>query len=206
MTTLDIQYNKDFELTRVRNSVSNFEWYIENGYKISLPDKITEESSEEEICIQIENQFTEEIYEKFSSELQTEWKRFSVQFEKVKDKSCITFNDTYAVFLTRYGTGGSFNPSLSQVTLKIEDRTMKSALGTLVHEMVHIAIHDYIQKYEVTHWRKERLVDLLVEHYFPGLRPIQTISEDVSAVDIAFKGYFPDIETTIKTIGRATTT
>jgi hypothetical protein len=201
MTTLDIQYSREFELARVKNCVSNLEWYVENGYKVSLPDNITAESTEDEILTRVEDQYDEGAYSKFSSELLLEWQKFSVQFEKVKAEASITFNDTYTVFLTRYGTGGSFNSSPSQVTLKIEGKTAKNTLGTLVHEMVHIAIHEHIQKYAISHWKKERLVDLIVEHYFPGLRPMQIIGENVDIVDIAFKEHFPEIESIAEILG-----
>lgn len=201
MTTLDIQYNKEFEIARVKRFVSNFQWYVENGYNISLPDTITGESTEVEIETQVKNQFNDEVYTKFLSELQTEWQKFSARFEKVKAEASIIFNNRYIVVLTRYGTGGSFDHNLSEVILKIEGRTPQSALSTLVHEMVHIAIHEYIQKFEVNHWRKERLVDLIVEHYFPSLRPMQAIREDITIVDTAFKEHFPNIENITRIIG-----
>jgi methyltransferase-like protein len=201
MTTLDIQYSREFEIARVKRFVSNFEWYVENKYKISLPDTITNTSTEDEIKTQTENQFNEELYSRFSSELQVEWQKFLTQFEKVKAETSITFNDTYTVVLTRYGTGGSFDASLSEVILRIEGRTAESALGTLVHEMVHIAIHEYIQMYEVGHWKKERLVDLIVEHCFPGLRPMQALREDITMVDTAFKEHFPNVENVTRIIG-----
>jgi hypothetical protein len=200
MTTLAIQYQKEFELARVKSCVSNLPWYDENGYKVSLPPKLTARSTEEEISVAVENEYSEEDYVTFSSELETAWQRFSPQFERVKHEAAITFNDTYIVTLTKYGTGGSYNPSLSQIIVKIKGPTVERVLSTLVHEMVHIAIHEYIRKYEVTHWKKERLVDLIVEHYFPGLRPMQIINEDVSIVDVAFKEYFPDIESVTKAL------
>jgi hypothetical protein len=200
MTVFDVQYQKEFEVVRVKNCVSKLFWYDENGYKVSLPEKVTAQSSGAEIKAQVESEFNEEKYLQFATELKIEWQQFSSEFEKVKGEATIAFSDKYTVLLTKYGTGGSYNATSDQIIVKIEGRTVSSVLGTLVHEMVHIAIQKFIEKYEVTHWKKERLVDLILEHYFPSLRSMQIITEDVSEVDKAFNQFFPDIEKITKVV------
>ncbi len=75
-------------------------------------------------------------------------------------------------------------------------------IGIIFHEIVHMAIEHLIQKYKIQQWHKERLVDLMMDKYFPGLTEKQNIKEDVSAVDEAFNNFFPDIEAIVNAINR----
>jgi hypothetical protein len=71
----------------------------------------------------------------------------------------------YDVVLTLYGPGGYFNPRTGKVTLKttLDGRFKRGdPLHTIIHEMVHIGIHENIVKrFRLTHWEKERVVDLI---------------------------------------------
>ncbi len=40
-----------------------------------------------------------------------------------------------------------------------------------------------------------------MEQYFPGLKKMQNIKEDVSIVDTAFEKFFPDMEAIARAIG-----
>jgi len=56
----------------------------------------------------------------------------------------------------------------------------------IFHEMIHLAIEPLIKKYNVPHWRKERVVDLLYKELLPEFSFKQKIPEKVHTVDNAF--------------------
>jgi hypothetical protein len=61
-----------------------------------------------------------------------------------------------------YGLGGRYNLSTATVTLLTTEFLKKPASETILHEIVHIGIEETIvNKYRLSHWEKERLVDLI---------------------------------------------
>lgn len=82
----------------------------------------------------------------------------------------------YDIVVTVYGTGGEYrweDPEVGTVLVKVDTRkTAKNYTKTILHEMVHIGIQeDIVNKYELSHWEKERLVDLICSIYLKDLLP-----------------------------------
>ena len=109
--------------------------------------------------------------------------------------------------LTRYGTGGSYGALDGTVIANIEHRTKEEVMSTIVHEIIHIGIEHLIQEYlddknnQKHHWYKERLVDLIGEMYFPGLRKTQNLNKIIiKNVDEVFNTFFPDMETIVQSL------
>ena len=198
---LVISYSLEQEIWRVQNTLKKLSWYIEQGYKPHLPDGITIDSSDEGVINAIQGEYSEADYAENAKRLQEEWTTLPKRFGKMRDKTSFHLGNEYNVVLTKYGVGGSYNPDLNQVIIKINTATQISRVGTVVHEIVHMTIQHLIDQYQVRHWRKERLVDLLMEHYFPGLKKMQNIKEDVAVVDRAFEKYFPDIKEIVQAVG-----
>lgn len=202
MIRLNVTFAEDFEQDRVRSTVAKLDWYNEQGYKVLLPRACLENISESSCVLALSQEFSLTIYEKYASDLLIAWEAFTPRLNKMLEKNEIVFKNIYTIILTKYGTGGSYDAALDEIILNITNRTIKSVLATLVHEMVHISIQSFVTRYSVSHWKKERCVDLLVEYYFSGLRPLQNIREDVSIVDSAFATFLLDrnIENLIKNI------
>jgi hypothetical protein len=82
----------------------------------------------------------------------------------------------YVVRLTLYGTGGSYNPRTGTITMLTgKDGAFKrgeNALETILHEAVHIGIEERIvTRYGLSHWTKERIVDLCMDRFFHDVCP-----------------------------------
>ena len=65
----------------------------------------------------------------------------------------------FQVILTKYGTEGSYNPP-NRIFLNISNKSPQTLV--LLHEITHLIIHKYIKKYQIQHWEKERIVDLIL--------------------------------------------
>ena len=177
----------------MRFTISKLKWYEENGYKVDIPLGLGQSSSEADVAEKTTSQYLEGEYERVAALLHTMWQDFSPRLEKVKDEGVLALSGHYIVRLTNYGTNGSYFPEKNLIILKFRNKTPEQLLGTIVHEITHISIHPLIEQFNVSHWRKERLVDLIVEHYFPGLKPPQKIREDVQIVDDSFRENFPNL-------------
>ncbi len=200
---LHFLYSLEFEISYVQNLVKKFVWYLEQGYPselILLPQGVTQHSTEEEVTQALQVEYDAADYAACAASLQEEWRDISGGFEKMCKEPVFRLGDEYSVVLTKYGTGGNYNVTMSRVTIRINAQSSKKMAATVVHEIIHMTIQYLIDQYRVRHWRKERLVDLLVERYFPGLKKMQMIKEDVSMVDSAFSESFPDIEAIVRSI------
>lgn len=82
----------------------------------------------------------------------------------------------YTILLTLYGPGGSYDDSSRLITLfTTADGNFKgynNPGNTLIHELFHIMIEkQVVQKYNLTHQQKERLVDLFIKTWFGAKLP-----------------------------------
>lgn len=202
---LNISYGAEWEEWYVQNAVKKIPWFVENGYpleSINLPNGVTRDSSDEDIVQALQNEYSDVDYVACAEKLQQEWLAISGGFEKMRQEPSFHLGDEYGVVLTKYGTGGNYNVDKNRVTVRINAKSTGGTAGIVAHEIVHMTIQYLIDQYHVRHWYKERLVDLLMERYFPGLKKMQNIKEDVSAVDKAFEKFYPNMEEVIQSIGK----
>lgn len=95
--------------------------------------------------------------------------------------------DIYAVVFTLYGSGGSYDPDTGTLMLFTSKegnfKNYHNPSNTIIHEIVHIGIEESIvQKYNVPHTLKERIVDKMVFLLFGDLLPdyqIQNMGDTV---------------------------
>ncbi|MEL6659242.1 MAG: hypothetical protein AAFP77_28420 [Bacteroidota bacterium] len=78
-----------------------------------------------------------------------------------------TFFERYEIVLTLYGTGGSYDPDNGTVTLFTTPggafKNYENPANTITHEIVHMGIEQpIVQKYQLPHALKERVVDRFV--------------------------------------------
>ena len=208
MIRLNITYGLEQEVLYVRNTVKKIPWYLEQGYpleSIRLPKGISQDSTEKDIRVSLQAEYIEADYAACATALEHSWEEIAEGFQAVRGESAFHVNDAYSIILTKYGTGGNYNVKKSSVTVRVEAEPQPKTIGIIVHEIMHIAIQHLIDRYHVKHWHKERLVDLLLEQFFQGLKKMQPIKEDVSAVDRAFKEFMPDIEVVAREVGDTVT-
>jgi hypothetical protein len=135
------------------------EWYVLNGYRLKIPTGIDENSSNEKIKNQIKKEFNEEKFNEIKNDISADFLKIEKQFSR-RIKSIFKFNiqDDFFVYLTNYGTGGSYNiPNI--IIFNINN---PKGIKTIFHEIIHLLIEKWVRKYELTHWEKERVVDLIL--------------------------------------------
>lgn len=170
--------------------VNRLPWYKENGYNIILPvhpklefwyqntQALSRNDKDE-----LKQIFNAEIYDK---------RVFDLSLVKLNDaKSAVNaglgklsvlaknwgfdLKEKYNIVLTLYGPGGNYNTSTSTATLlttKKGEFCRKGVEEIVLHEIVHIGIEESIvKKYKLSHWEKERLVDLICYHCLNEILP-----------------------------------
>lgn len=156
---INIKYGIDFEIARVKNTLAKLDWYITQGYKPRLPESIKKDSSEQEIQNQIKKEYAKEKYKEIGKKIIHDFSLIQKTFtERVKDIFSKETPDAFLINLTNYGVDGSYNLP-NTVIFNINNR---KGLKTVIHEIIHIFIESYIKKYEIQHWEKERIVDLIL--------------------------------------------
>jgi hypothetical protein len=110
-------------------------------------------------------------------------------FEAYKQKWSFFIPEYYYVLLSLYGTSGTaFSDNV--IVLKVSaDNDLQRILGAILHEAVHIGIHEsIIQKYNVPWQINERIADHFVSRHFLQIVPnyrMQSVGN--SSIDIIFE-------------------
>lgn len=195
------------EISRVKNTLKTLHWYKETSYKlefIELPKSIQakvekgEEITDSDITEAVKEEFDPDVNAEKIASIEEWWNKIKDKFfENLKTLS-LPVQEKYIVSTTKYGSGGSYW-SPSRVILNV-----KSKRGSLIlpHEIVHLTIQDLINKYEIDHWTKERLVDLIMNKFFPEDQKLQRDPENAEQISKIFENEFPDIETIILEVSK----
>jgi hypothetical protein len=186
---LKIKFGKLFELNRIKNSLSKLDWYNSQGYKISLPEAVGKDSTDDEIKEAIE--YNEEDFKDYANKLTEEFSLINDKyFETLKEIFDVEIPEVYEVYLTKYGVGGSYNLP-NKIIKKITAK--KEGIKTIVHEIIHLIIQPLIDKNKISHWEKERIVDLILnskEFSFLGYDIWQKDYHGAEKIDELFEEYF----------------
>lgn len=188
MSKVLIKFNTiEQEQERVRSALENLEFYKTNNYHIGLPAGI-ENLSEKEIDEIVEKEYDPDKYREKIKVVSDAWSELESDFfKKVGDVLKIEPLLEYHCFITQYGTGGSYYPP-DKLIMNINSQNF--GVFTIPHEIIHLLIHDFIEKYKINHWSKERLVDLYLFQIL-GFDKFQTIKnqDSVAKVDKAYKKF-----------------
>lgn len=174
----------------VEDLYSQLPWFKENGYQVSLPlhpkfeyllqnSKTLSETDKDDLK---EVFFTEiyniSLYNHSLQDLKESESLITRGLEKLatlKENWGFNLMGKYEIVLTLYGPGGDYNSKKGIVRLFTTPHgKFKRSTGyeVLLHEIVHIGIEEAIvKKYKLSHWEKERLVDLICSQYLNDVLP-----------------------------------
>jgi len=204
---LTIKSDRDFEFNKVKDTLKKLDWFIAQGYVVGLPKIDLDE---------LKNISDKNLYKLIDQEMKTisdvvldYIKRLEIDWEKNAEETIIGLKNLigskiqteYLIFLTQYGPGGGYYYP-NKINIKLHPPKEGWSIGTLIHEIIHLSIHPLIEKYQIEHWTKERLVDLISLKIFPGKFKLQRDPENNELVKKYFEQYYPDIEKIISAISK----
>ena len=176
------------EAQQVWNTIRDINFFDQHGYTINLPqgpliDTLLQRARQGQLSDTHFNQlsafmentvFRKEDYEKGHSKTQARLPQLNKMIAQIDTTNYhwpFKRFPHYQVYLTLYGPGGSYNPDAGTIilytTTKGQFKQYDDPANTLIHEIVHIGIENaIIQRYQVPHPLKERLVDTFVIKHF----------------------------------------
>lgn len=195
MLNLNIKYSLDFEVERVTSTLKEIEWFKKNKYFLNLPENL----NEKDVYSSVKLEFDEKPYEEAKEHILSEWKDSMID-ENELTKLDVTPLSECKLFLTRYGVGGSYHLP-NEIIINFQQKYSFGRIRVIAHEITHLLIQSYIEKYKVSHWRKERIVNLLMTKLSPQLFKDQNYPIDTKSVDDIFNAEYPKIEEITKKVG-----
>lgn len=177
--------SREDELKRIYSTLERIRWYRENGYYLDDPtrpddivlpeyyDKIAKKILAGEMLLEDIKQeefeqaleYSREDYLEAATAVENEMKNqkhILSTFSKWHDTWGFKTFENYSIFLTKHGTSGNFYYDSGTAIMRVG---IKEYLRAAIHEFVHIGIEEaIIQKYGLSHWEKERVVDLICKN------------------------------------------
>ena len=203
MIKLQFNYSVEYEVQRIKNTIKKLDWFKEKGYRLSFPKNLTLENvgslDEEDIRKSVVDEYNEDEYREVIEIINKQWSKYSSLLENYFLETKIRIEDFYEVKLTKYGVGGSYHLPNTIIT-NIQAHYDVSLIKTIIHEIVHLSIQELIEKYEVEHWKKERIVDLILDKYVSKTSQIkmQNVPIDTTLIDGSFEKHYPNVEEVIE--------
>ena len=195
IVALVFKYSVNYEIRRILYSLKKINWYKENKYYVALPmelglfgNKVTQNSLRE----MVKKEFKNDHYRRISLQLSRSWKTTGQKVIPNLIEDGFKLKKYYYIYLTKYGVGGSYHLP-NKIILNFQRRKNKYLIKTIIHEIIHLSIEKLTQKYKISHWQKERLVDLIVLKVYPKWKEVQKISQPDKKVDNTFRKYYPDV-------------
>ena len=158
---LVITYSERLERQRIKDTLEKLTWYDEFGYCPRFPNDINPRIDNlEKIFLALKNEYKEEDYQRSADEIIKKFSEIENSFfENLQEVCGKRIRRRFKIMLTKYGVGGSYSvPNKIIYNLGMKS----SSVYTILHEIVHLIIEPYIQKYQVGQNEKERIVDLIL--------------------------------------------
>ena len=204
---LKVNFSKEDEMKRIKYTLGKLDWFVKQGYKINLPDKIKEISdqgripTDDEISEAVSAEFNQKEYEEKTQDLTQKWEKMREDFLKNLATLGLPLQPEYKITFTKYGVGGSYGLP-NKIQINFDYSYARGTLATTFHEIIHLTIEKLIKEYNIDHWTKERLVDLVYGKFFPTEQRLQRNPEKSEQVDEIFNHLFPDLGRMIHAIGQ----
>jgi hypothetical protein len=164
----------------VSSLLRDMEFFRANGYNVTLPThaEFRADASPRGTAKTFKSQvYSASDFERGIKSLQANRKALQQVldwFVQAPDAKGIRRYARYEIILTLYGPGGMYDAHSGAITLQTTVSGFFKGEGgvpTLFHEMLHLAVEEgIVQHFGLSHWEKERLVDLLSQTAFDSLR------------------------------------
>lgn len=151
-------YSTESEIDRIKYTLQNLNKYREYGYKLNMPEKLNINSDLSEINNIVSGEMNASKVSDAKENIESSWKNYGNAILGQFKKTVINIK-VIEVVLTKYGVGGSYNPT-GKIIINVN---YNRYFENFCHELTHILIEDkLVQKNKLSHTEKESIVDYLM--------------------------------------------
>jgi len=124
-------------------------WFKKNRYPLTLPNQ------------SLQTIYKKEEYLPKIEKIQSKWEKQENQFFSIlEDFFGQKIKEKFIVHIGRYGVGGGYN---LQNHVYINIALSYDPIKIIQHEILHLTIEPFVQKYKIKHQKKEKIVNCLME-------------------------------------------
>lgn len=147
MLQIEIKHSSIVDIKIFFQTLKNKKWLDKRGYYYYLFERK---------C------FRKNDFKMISQDIEEELLKYNCRM-----KDLVQPSEKYLIFLTKFGTFGSYELP-NKIFVNVH-RNISEIAETIVHEIVHLKFEDEVQKRNLSHEQKERMVDGVVEKILKGV-------------------------------------
>lgn len=183
---IQFRYSIDHEVTRVINTLEKLLWYREQGYRPTLPKGTSERSSREEIASAVGREYRGDQFIEAEQGIRNDFSEYLNTFLHTLRRYSDVVIDHIVLKLTRYGTSGSYQiPNFI-----VFDITDARGIKTIYHEVAHLVFEREFIQCDVSHWHRERIIDMLLHSDDFAFLEYSIWQRDYHGADVAVDDFF----------------
>jgi len=206
---LTFEFSKEQEVARVVSTIKRLGWYRSKGYStevLAFPAGIDlnniEEISELDIEKAIETEYNPDKYKSTVESMEQLYLLYEPKLTKFIKSLNVPVIPKILVNLTIYGIAGSYSLP-NRVIVNISKFYSIGLLRNILHEIIHLHIEFFVEKYQIGQWEKESITNMLFESAFPEIhKKNKNLLEekDLKNIETIYRENFPNIEKIISLI------
>ncbi len=183
----DIVYTRESEHERLKFTLGKLDFYKEKGHKVNLPKGVNSPNEDTyRVLSAADREFPDQTVIEAKETIQLGLKRYADAIDKYIRSLPFKAPDKVTLILTRYGAGGSYNVTASEIIINVNYDI--DLLSLLVHELTHLLVDDaLVTKLSLSHEAKENLIKWLLNNSLvlkdfikiPTRAPIEAPGRDV---------------------------
>lgn len=204
---LTFEFSKELEVKRIVYTINRLNWYLDNKYNInslSFPKSFGVNKlasiSEKDIVVVVEKEYDSNKFISAIESLNQLYKPYETKLAKFVENLNLPIITDITVNLTIYGIAGSYSVP-NKIIVNISKFYSVGLLRNVLHEIIHLHIQPLVDKYGISQWKKETVVNLLFATVFPDIYKKNNVPPiNTEKIEAIYKANFPDIEKIISLV------
>jgi uncharacterized protein YjaZ len=165
---IQFTFSREKEIDKLINISSEYQWFIDNVFPISVPgfyDKLYKEAETKSIFKRglidsFKKVYKRDVYIDKEKAVKENWNKVSSQVFNILKELELVRRDHYSCHISLYGPQGQYEyPDIIDIRI-VNENDIKEANETIAHELLHLLIFNKAKKLRLDYQTTEGLVDL----------------------------------------------
>ena len=133
-------YSLNKEIEYALSCVDDYEKLRSAGYHVKIPNLKGKLSSDKQVNFQVKKEYNPKFFENTLSGLVARWEKEENEFLKFISGRKLKALGSYVCYLTRYGSGGSYNKPNEIYVRVVTKEDIVEFTETVKHELLHLML------------------------------------------------------------------